>query len=457
VTQPILEYIDANRDRFLEELKTLLKMPSISTSDEHVGDVRRCADWLANHLESIGVRGVEIQETPRHPIVFARHIEDPALPTFLLYGHYDVQPPDPLDLWETPPFEPSIRDGRIYARGATDDKGQVFAHLKALEAHLAVRGSLPVNLLIVIEGEEEIGSPNLESWVRDHQAELDAEAVIISDTSMFAPGVPAIMYALRGLCYFEISVRGPSHDLHSGLYGGGVCNPINALTQILGSFHDDQGRVNIPGFYDDVRPLTEEERSEFAAHGIVDEVFLEETGVSAPHGEVGYSTLERTTARPTLDCNGIIGGFTGRGAKTVLPSHASAKFSCRLVPDQAPGRIEGLVVEHIKRIAPPAVEVEITHHHGGYPVITERDHPAVQASVKALTETWEKAPVFIRGGGSIPVVATFSDVLQLPSVLIGFGLTDDRLHSPNEKLDLACYFGGIQTSARLWDELARTE
>lgn len=448
-----IEYAETNQPRFLEELLEYLRIPSVSTDAAHKPDVARCANWLADHLRKIGVKDVVVEPTDGHPIVYAEHIEDPSKPTYLLYGHYDVQPPDPLDLWESPPFEPTIRDEKIFARGATDDKGQLFCHLKAIEAHLATNGHLPVNLKMLIEGEEEVGSVHLSPWVEANRERLACDAVIISDSSMYAKGMPSIMYALRGLAYFEIKVTGPSHDLHSGLYGGAVPNPINVLTEIIAQLHDADGRIAIPGFYDDVRALTPDERAEFAALPFSEKEFLEETGARATLGEAGYSTIERTTARPTLDCNGIWGGFTGEGAKTVLPSYACAKFSCRLVPDQSPERVERIVRDYVQSIAPDSVSIEFEQHHGGWPVITERDTPSVQAAMRAFEKSWGKTPVFIRGGGSIPVVATFDQVLGAPTVLMGFGYNDDRLHSPNEKFDLECFEAGIKTSTFLWDEL----
>jgi len=447
------DYAREHHERFLEELLAYLRIPSISTDAAHRGDVARCAEWLADHLRSIGIPDVVIEPTGGHPIVYAEYITDASKPTYLLYGHYDVQPPDPLDLWHTPPFEPTIRDGKIFARGATDDKGQVFCHLKALEAHLRTNGSLPVNLKILIEGEEEVGSVHLSPWVEANKDRLACDAVIISDSSMYAKGIPSIMYALRGLAYFELKVTGPSHDLHSGLFGGAVPNPINVLADIIAKLHHEDGRIAVPGFYDDVRPLTEGERAEFAALPFSEDEFLAETGAKGTAGEAGYSTIERTTARPTLDCNGIWGGFTGEGAKTVLPSYACAKFSCRLVANQSPNRVEDLVRAYIEQIAPPSVSIEFKQHHGGWPVMTERDTPAVQAAMRAFQRSWGKEPVFIRGGGSIPVVATFDQVLGAPTVLMGFGYNDDRLHSPNEKFDLECFEAGIRTSTFLWDEL----
>jgi acetylornithine deacetylase/succinyl-diaminopimelate desuccinylase-like protein len=452
--QPI-DYVAEHQDRFLSQLFDYLRIPSISTDAEYKGRVAECADWLAKHLRDLGIEDVSIEQTDGHPIVYAERIVDPSAPTYLLYGHYDVQPPDPLELWDTPPFEPTVRDEKIFARGATDDKGQLFCHLKAIEAHLACNGKLPVNVKLLIEGEEEVGSEHLEPWITENRDRLACDAVIVSDSSMYGKGIPSIMYALRGLAYFEIKVTGPSHDLHSGLFGGAVPNPINVLTQIIGQLHHEDGRIAIDGFYDDVRPLEDDERQAFAGLPFSEEAFLRETGAKATRGEAGYSILEQTTARPTLDCNGIWGGFTGDGAKTVLPSEASAKFSCRLVPNQTPEKIGELVRAHIERIAPADVKVEVRSLHGGSPVITERDTPSVQAAMRAFEKCWGKEPVFVRGGGSIPVVATFAEVLGAPTVLMGFGYDDDRLHSPNEKFDLACFEAGIRTSTYLWDELAR--
>jgi len=453
MTNPI-EFVEANEDRFLSELFDFLRIPSISTDRESAGDVRKAADWLVSHLKEIGLKTVELHPTPGHPIVYAEHLEAPGQPTYLIYGHYDVQPPDPLELWETPPFEPAVRDGKIFARGATDDKGQSFAHIKGLEAHLKANGNLPVNIKLLIEGEEEVGSVNLDAWVEAQRDRLACDAVIISDSSMYAKGLPAIMYSLRGLAYFEIELEGPDHDLHSGLFGGAVPNPINEIGKLIASFHNADGTIAIPGFYDAVRDLSQEERDGFAELPFDEASFLAETGAAAERGEAGYTALERVWARPTLDFNGIIGGFTGEGAKTVLPSKVRAKFSCRLVPDQTPPVIQELVAAHVRNTVHPSVRVKIEFHHGGRPVLTERDHPAVNAAMAALKKSWGVDPVFIRGGGSIPVVATFADVLKVPTVLIGLGLNDDRLHSPNEKFDLENFYHGIKTSVYLWDELA---
>lgn len=451
--QKIPDYLAENQDRFLDELKEYLRIPSISTDSERKEDVARCAEWVAEHLKGIGIDTVQIEQTPGHPIVYAEHCKAPGKPTILVYGHYDVQPPDPLELWETPPFEPTVRDGKIFARGATDDKGQLFAHFKGLEAHLKTAGELPVNVKLLIEGEEEVGSPNLTPWVVANKERLACDAVVISDSSMFAPGMPTLTYGLRGLTYFEVTVQGPDHDLHSGLFGGTVPNPINELAKIIAQLHDKDGRVAIPGFYDDVIPLTPDEREQFAALPFDDEKFRAQTGAPGLCGEVGYTTLERKWARPTLDCNGIWGGFIGEGAKTVLPSTASAKISCRLVPGQDPEKIFDLARDYIEGLAPDTVKLTFLPHHGGDPVLTDRDNDQVRAASRALKKSWGVDPVFTRGGGSIPVVATFANELKSPTILMGLGLDDDRLHSPNEKFNLECFYKGIETSAYLWDEL----
>ena len=451
---PLRSYADENRDRFLDELEQYLSIPSISTDEDQSHEVERCANWLADHLREIGIAKTEVHKTDGHPIVYAEHAPHPDRPTILIYAHYDVQPPDPLEEWDSPPFEPTVRDGKIFARGATDDKGQFFAHVKGLETHLATNGELPVNVKLLVEGEEEVGSIHLEDWVAEHRDKLACDAVVISDSAMFAPGLPTITYGLRGLSYFEISVRGPSHDLHSGLYGGSVPNPINVLAKMIAQLHDDQGRVTIPEFYESVRPLTDEEREAFAKLPFDESEFLEESGAPGLHGEEGYSTLERRWARPTLDCNGIWGGYTKPGAKTVLPSTAHAKISCRLVPDQDPERITDLAESHLQELAPDYVELQFESHHGGYPVIGDLDNPTVRAACDALERSWGREAVFTRSGGTIPVCSTFDRVLGVPTVLMGFGLNDDRLHSPNEKFNVENFHKGIETSTYLWDELA---
>jgi acetylornithine deacetylase/succinyl-diaminopimelate desuccinylase-like protein len=371
-----------------------------------------------------------------------------------VYGHYDVQPPDPLHLWRSGPFEPVIEGGKIVARGSSDDKGQFYCHVKGVEAHLQRVGKLPINVKFLIEGEEEIGSPNLAPFIAAHKDLLAASAVIISDTHMIGPDSPAITYGLRGLAYIEVHVEGPDHDLHSGNYGGGIENPLNALCALVASLKDADGRITIPGFYDDAIPLTDEERAMMAALPFNDTDWLKSAGSPQLYGEKGYTTMERITARPTLDLCGMWGGFQGEGAKTVLPSKAGVKLSMRLVPGQDPEKITRLVIEHIERAAPPTVRVRAQNLHGGDPVLVPRDHSAVQAAARAYERAFKRRPVFMRSGGSIPVVASFLKILGAPSVLMGFGLGDDLIHSPNEKLDLSNYFRGIAASACLWEELA---
>ena len=451
---PLSEYAQSNQDRFLRELEEYLSIPSISTDPDQSHEIERCANWLADHLREIGINKTEVHETDGHPIVYAEHVPQPEQPTILIYAHYDVQPPDPVEEWDSPPFEPTIRDDKVFARGATDDKGQFFAHVKGLETHLAENDDLPVNVKLVVEGEEEVGSIHIEDWVAEHEEKLDCDAVLISDSAMFAPGLPTITYGLRGLTYFEVSVRGPSHDLHSGLYGGAVPNPINVLSKMIGELHNDEGRVTIPGFYEDVQPLSDKEREALAELPFEESDFIDETGVPGVSGEESYSTLERRWTRPSLDCNGIWGGYTDPGAKTVLPSEAHAKISCRLVPDQDPDEIANLAEDYIHEIAPDCVDVEFDRHHGGYPVLSDLDNPTVEAACDALERSWGREAVFTRGGGTIPVCSTFDRVLDVPTVLMGFGLNDDRLHSPNEKFNLENFYKGIETSIYLWDELA---
>ncbi len=448
-------WLAEHRDAHLEELFELLRIPSVSTDAAHRGDVRAAAEWMRDAMSGAGLNAT-IYETKEHPIVYGEWLEaGPDAPTVLVYGHYDVQPPDPLELWRNPPFEPTIENGNIIARGATDDKGQMYCHIKGIAAHMAVNGRLPVNVKVLIEGEEEIGSPNLEPFIREHAEMLRADAVVISDSPMFAPGRPSITYGLRGLSYVEIEVTGPSHDLHSGLYGGAVANPINALSHIIASMHDEKGRITIDGFYDDVLPLTDEERAGFAELGHDEDGFRRDVGVSVSPGEEGYTVLERIWARPTLDCNGIWGGYIAEGAKTVLPSKATAKVSCRLVPNQRPADIERKLRAHAEKVAPAGVTVEVRGHHGGAPVLVDREGAAVTAAQDALSEVWGVPAVFTRGGGSIPIVASFASVLGIDSVLMGLGLEDDRLHSPNEKFAVENYLQGIRASAKFFSALAK--
>ncbi len=451
----VFKYLEANRDRYLSELNEFLRIPSISTGRENLRDVQHCAQWVVEHLKSIGMESVQTFKTPGHPIVYGEWLRASGKPTVLFYGHYDVQPVDPVNLWTTPPFEPSIRQGEIYARGSSDDKGQVFVHFKGVEAYLKNTGKLPCNLKMLIEGEEEIGSTNLESFVKDHSDKLKADLALISDTGMFARGAPSITYALRGLAYLEVEVTGPNRDLHSGSFGGAVHNPIQALSEMIASLHDKNGRVTIPHFYDDVRPLTKKERDAFKKLPFSERKYTRDLGVKTLYGEKGFSTLERVWSRPTLECNGIWGGFIEEGAKTVLPAKAAAKISMRLVPDQKSAEIEKLFVRHIKKIAPRTVRVNVKSLHGGEAAITPIDSPGVMAGVEALRKAFGKAPLYQREGGSIPIVVLFKQLLGIDTVLLGFGLPDENAHAPDEHLSLENFFGGIKTSVHFFNELPR--
>ncbi len=449
----VIDFINVNRDRYLEELKALLAIPSISALPEHAGDVKRCADWCADEMRRIGLQHVRLIDTPGNPVVYGDWLEAEGAPTILFYGHYDVQPVDPLDLWESPPFEATIRDGEIYARGSADDKGQVFMHFKAVEAHLKQNGRLPVNIKFILEGEEEVGSVNLDDFVRSHKGELAAEVVVISDSGMFARGVPSICYGLRGLVYFQLDLRGSNTDLHSGSFGGAVANPAMVLSQVLAQMKDRGGRIKIPGFYDDVVPLQEDERKAWASLPFNEKQYKKDFGIPKLFGESGYATLERTWARPTFEVNGLLSGFTGGGAKTVLPAVAMAKVSMRLVPNQSPDTIARLFEEYVKKATPKTVELKVTRMHGGKPWMTSYDNPFVQAAARAIEKGFGQKPVFTREGGSIPVVSTFQEELGLPSVLFGVGLPDENAHAPNEKLDVGNFHGGIIAAAYLYDEI----
>ncbi len=441
-----IEYARANRDRFLAELREFLSIASVSTQPEHKPDINYAAAWLRDKLLIAGFPRADVVSTPGHPVVYAEWLEaGPEAPTILVYGHYDVQPPEPLELWNTPPFEPTIVGDDIFARGAADDKGQMYVYVKAAEAFKETAGAPPVNLKCIFEGEEESGSPSLEPFVREHADMLGADVAVISDTHILSRDLPCIVYALRGIAYVEVKVTGPDHDLHSGTCGGAVQNPINVLCQMIGKLLDENGRITVPGFYDRVQDLTPDERAELARIPFDREEWLREAGVKTEWGEEGYTVIERTSARPTLDVNGIWGGYIQPGAKTVLPSHASAKISMRLVPNQEPDEIARLIKDYLIEIAPPTVTVEVRALHGGDGAIIDRDGPAVKAAFRAYAEVFGKEPIFIREGGSIPVVATFKKVLGLETVLMGFGLPDDRLHSPNEKFHLPNFYRGIET------------
>ena len=451
----VIDFINMNRDKYLEELKALLAIPSISALPEHAADVKRCAEWCAGEMRGIGLQNVRLIDTPGNPVVYGEWLGASGAPTILFYGHYDVQPVDPLNLWESPPFEATIRDGEIYARGSADDKGQVFMHFKAVEAHLKQNGRLPVNMKFVLEGEEEVGSVNLDDFVRSHRADLQADVVVISDSPMFARGIPSICYGLRGLVYFQIDLRGSRTDLHSGSFGGAVANPAFVLAQILAQMKDRSGRVRIPGFYDDVRALQPEEREAWEKLPFNEKQYRKDFGIPKLSGETGFTTLERTWARPTFEVNGLLSGFTGEGAKTVLPAVAMAKVSMRLVPDQDPDKAARLFEDYLRKVAPKTVELKITRMHGGKPWMTSFDNPFVQAAGRALERGFGQPPVLTREGGSIPVVSTFQEELGLPSVLFGVGLPDENAHAPNEKLDVGNFHGGIIASACLYDEIAQ--
>lgn len=451
---PIDSYIEANKDRFINELLDLLRIPSVSADPKYKADVARCAEAVKQRLEEAGLDQVEVCPTAGHPIVYGEKIVDPRKPTVLVYGHYDVQPPDPLELWDSGPFDPVIKDGMIYARGSADDKGQFYMHVKAIETMMK-NGGLPCNVKVMIEGEEEVGSDNLGIFVSNNKEKLAADVVLISDTSMIANDVPSINTGLRGLSYLEVEVTGPNRDLHSGVYGGAVANPINALCEMIASLHDQDRRITIPGFYDAVKELSKAERDALAEAPFDEAEYMKDLGIAAVRGEKGYTTEERSSIRPTLDVNGIWGGYIGEGAKTVLPSKAYAKISMRLVPDQKSDVITKLFADHFVKIAPPGVKVEVRPHHGGEAAVTPIDSPAYQAASLAMEETFGKKPIPTRGGGSIPIVALFEAELGLKTVLFGFGLDSDNIHSPNEKYGVFNYMQGIRSIPRFFHHFAR--
>ena len=456
IPKEILDKIDSNRQRYVDELLGFLRIPSVSTYSRHASDVRRAADWVCNHLRRMGFQAKTYQ-TERHPIVFAQGATVPDSPTLLIYGHYDVQPPEPLEEWVTPPFAPSIRDGYVYARGASDDKGQFFTYLKAIEAVLAGTGKLPINVKLLIEGEEEIGSPNLGPFLKEHLAELKADAVAISDNAQFTQGVPAITYGLRGLSYLQIDVQGPRFDLHSGSFGGLLRNPVQALAEILGRLMKEDGTVAIPGFYDEVLELEKWEREEMASLHFDEAGLKQYLGVEELVRGEDHTSMERKTARPTLDVNGIWGGFSGEGAKTIIPAKAGAKVSMRLVPNQSPAVINRLFKDYVNAIAPSGVKIRISELHGAEPVLVSRNQESVQAAERAIRVGFGKSPVFIREGGSIPIVNLLREVLRSDSILMmGWGSPDDGAHSPNERLFLEDFHRGIRSAAALLYELAPT-
>jgi acetylornithine deacetylase/succinyl-diaminopimelate desuccinylase-like protein len=442
--QTIQEYVSVNKDRFLNELMDLLRIPSVSADSKYKPEVARAAEFIKKSLEEAGAEKVEICPTQGHPIVYGEKIINPSLPTVIVYGHYDVQPADPLNLWTTPPFEPQVRDEKIYARGSCDDKGQVFMHIKAFELMMKTN-SLACNVRFMIEGEEEVGSTNLGTWIRENKNRLKGDVILISDTSIIANDIPSIDVGLRGLSYVEVEVTGPNRDLHSGVYGGAVANPIQVLCKMIASMKDENNHITIPGFYDDVTDLSKAERDELNKAPFDLEEYKKDLGIEDVMGEKGYTTLERTGIRPTFELNGIWGGYTGEGAKTVLPSKAFAKMSMRLVPNQNSDKITALFQKHFESIAPKGVKVKVTPHHGGEPVVTPTDSPAFKAAAKAMEETFGKKPIPTRGGGSIPIVALFEKELGLKSVLMGFGLDSDLIHSPNEHYGIFNFIKGIET------------
>ena len=438
------EYQEKNKDRFLNELLELLRIPSVSARSEHKQDMQKCAEAVKQRLLEAGASKVEIFPTPGHPIVYGEKIIDPSKPTVLVYGHYDVQPPDPLDLWKSPPFEPVIKDGKIYARGSCDDKGQFYMHVKALEI-MNKTNSLTTNIKFLIEGEEEVGSANLGNFVKANKQLLKADVILISDTAMLSLDTPSMDIGVRGLSYIEVEVTGPNRDLHSGVYGGAVANPLTILSKMIASLHDENNHVTIPGFYDDVVEATKEERKLMAAAPFDEKEYKEDLGVKELWGEKGFTTNERTGIRPTIEVNGMWGGYTGEGAKTVLPAKAFAKISARLVPNQDSHKITDLLIKHLEKIAPPYVTVKATLHHGGEPYMTPIDSKGYQAAAKAIETTFGKKPIPVRGGGSIPICALFEKELGIKIVFMGFGLDSDNLHSPNEKFNLDNYYKGIET------------
>lgn len=448
----LAQYCAAHDARALDELFAFLRIPSVSARSEHKADCAAAAQFVADALTRMGFT-TTVEPTPGHPIVVGEWRHAPAgAPTLLIYGHYDVQPAEPLELWTSPAFEPTLRDGRIYARGSVDDKGQLYLHIKALEAHLAARGTLPVNVIVLAEGEEEVGSVNLEAFLEREKQRLACDAVVISDSTMFAPGIPSILSSLRGMAYLEITVRGANGDLHSGMYGGAVVNPAMALARILATMHDDTGRIAIPGFYDDVRPFPDHVRAQMRTLPFSDDALMHEVGVTGLGGEPGYTTLERLWTRPTCEVNGLLSGYTGEGAKTVLPAVSMAKVSFRLVPDQDPETIAELVQDHVDRVAPPGVTVMVEHLHGGRPWRADLQGPIIDAGKAALEAAFGREPVITGEGGSIPVVGDFERILGAPVLLMGFGLPGENAHAPNEWISQENYQLGIRAAAVLYEE-----
>jgi len=456
-------YLTDNHDRFESDLFEWLRMASIGTDSAYDKEVRQTADWLADKFRDIGLK-TEMIETCGHPLIYAESPKIEGAPTVLVYGHYDVQPPDPLELWETPPFEPTVRNGNVYARGATDDKGQMITHVFGVEAYLKTRGELPVQVKFLIEGEEESGGAGLKAFLAGEydddvpvKEKISADIAVISDCSQYAPGQPAITYGLKGITYYQLNLSGPNRDLHSGAFGGSVANPANALTKMLAALIDDDGRVQIPGFYDDVQDITQRERDEFASLGFSEDEYKADLGLDELAGEKGYTTLERRWARPTFDINGLWSGYQGEGAKTVLPAKAGAKFSCRLVPNQDPELIKKKMRTMLEDLCPPGIEMELIALHGAPGFVMSLDSPFMEAAANAIELGFGTKPVFVRAGGSIPVVNSFSQMLGIDTLLMGWGQDDDNLHSPNEKFSLEDFHRGIKSSCCLWDEIAKID
>jgi acetylornithine deacetylase/succinyl-diaminopimelate desuccinylase-like protein len=450
----VKEYIESNKQRFLDELFDLLRIPSVSADSSKKNDVRKAAEFIKEKLVAAGVDKAELCETPGHPIVYAEKIINPSLPTVLVYGHYDVQPPDPLDLWDSPPFEPVVKDGKIFARGSCDDKGQAYMHVKAFEIMTKLK-SLSCNIKFMIEGEEEVGSAHLDKFVVANKEKLKADVILISDTGIISMDCPSITVGLRGLSYMEVEVTGPNRDLHSGIYGGAVANPINVLSKMITSMHDENGRITIPGFYDKVAELSAADREAMNKAPFSIDEYKKALDIQDVQGEKGYTTLERVGIRPTLDVNGIWGGYTGEGAKTVLPSKAYAKISMRLVPNQESGEITELFTKHFQSIAPKSVKVKVTALHGGQAAVTPTDSKAFKAASNAFEEVWGKRPIPTRDGGSIPIVALFKKELGLDTVLLGFGLDSDAIHSPNEHYGIKNFTLGIETITSFYKHFSK--
>jgi acetylornithine deacetylase/succinyl-diaminopimelate desuccinylase-like protein len=449
-------FIDANRERFLNELKDFLRIPSISTLPEHRPDIERAAQFVAGNLRTAGLENVEIMPTENHPLVYADWLHAPGKPTVLCYGHYDVQPADPLDLWQTPPFEPSVRDGSIYGRGTADDKGQMYMHVKAVETLRAVNGTLPINLRFLVEGEEEVGGASIAKYVAENPQRLKADVALVSDTALYAPGIPTLTIGLRGLIYLEVEATGPSRDLHSGLYGGAAPNAVWGLIELLAKAKNSRGEIKVPGIYDDVEPPAASEKESWARLPFKEKDFLKnEVGSTKLTGESKYSVLERLWARPTFEVHGIAGGFTAAGSKTVIPAKATAKVSFRLVPRQDPDKIVAAFRQFVKKNAPRGVQLEVRVLSASPGLSVNPDHPAIQTAARAFSDIYEKPTVFIRDGASIPVVGDFAEHLGIPTVLMGFGLPDDGLHSPNEKYSLENYYKGIMTIAHFFEEYGK--